>query len=202
MKFETRAIHVGEEPNLMEGGTGDVAIPIHLASTYAREKVDVPTAGYEYARTNNPTRYALEQRLAAMEFAKYGVVFSSGLAAETTLFLSLIKSEDHVIAFDDLYGGTRRLFTQVFKQNFKVELSYVDARNPDLIEKEIKPNTKLVWLETPTNPLLKLCDIKTIAQIAHQHNLIVVVDNTFMSSYFQQPLALAPTLLCIVQQNI
>ena len=195
MKFETRAIHIGEEPNLKEGGTGDVAMPIHLASTYAREKVDVPTAGYEYARTNNPTRHALEQRLAAMEFAKYGVAFSSGLAAETTLFLSLIKSDDHVIAFDDLYGGTRRLFTQVFQQNFKVELSYVDARNPDLVEKAIKPNTKLVWLETPTNPLLKLCDIKTIAQIAHQHNLIVVVDNTFMSSYFQQPLGLGADIV-------
>lgn len=195
MKFETRAIHIGEEPNLKEGGTGDVAMPIHLASTYAREKVDVPTAGYEYARTNNPTRHALEQRLAAMEFAKYGVAFSSGLAAETMLFLSLIKSDDHVIAFDDLYGGTRRLFTQVFQQNFKVELSYVDARNPDLVEKAIKPNTKLVWMETPTNPLLKLCDIKTIAQIAHQHNLIVVVDNTFMSSYFQQPLGLGADIV-------
>lgn len=190
MKFETRAIHVGEEPNLKEGGTGDVAMPIHLASTYAREKVDIPTAGYEYSRTDNPTRKALEKRVAALEFAKHGVVFASGLGAETTLFLSLLKSNDHVIAFDDLYGGTRRLFTQVFQQNFKIEISYVDARQPELVEQAIKSNTKMVWLETPTNPLLKLCDIKIISEIAHKHNIIVIVDNTFMSPYFQQPLAL------------
>ena len=195
MRFETRAIHVGEEPNLKEGGTGDVAMPIHLASTYAREKVDTPTAGYEYARTNNPTRFALEKRLASLEFAKHGVVFASGLAAETTIFLSLIQSGDHVIAFDDLYGGTRRLFTRIFQQNFKIEISYVDARQPELVEQAIKPNTKLVWLETPTNPLLKLCDIKTISEIAHKNNLIVAVDNTFMSSYFQKPLALGADIV-------
>lgn len=195
MRFETRAIHVGEEPNLKDGGTGDVAMPIHLTSTYARAKVDTPTAGYEYSRTSNPTRDALERRLAALESAKYGVVFASGIGAETTIFLSLLKSGDHVVAFDDLYGGTRRLFTRVFRENFEIQISYVDARQPESVEKAIKDNTKLVWLETPTNPLLKLCDIKKISEIAHNRNLIVVVDNTFMSPYFQQPLALGADII-------
>jgi cystathionine gamma-lyase len=195
MRFETRAIHVGEEPNLKEGGTGDVAMPIHMASTYARAKVDIPTGGYEYSRTSNPTRDALEKRLAALEVVKYGVAFASGLGAETTIFLSLLKSGDHVVAFDDLYGGTRRLFTRVFQENFKIEISYVDARQPQVVEDAIKQNTRMVWLETPTNPLLKLCDIKAISEIAHKRNLIVVVDNTFMSSYFQQPLALGADIV-------
>ncbi|RMG22595.1 MAG: PLP-dependent transferase [Methanobacteriota archaeon] len=195
MKFETRAIHVGEEPNLKEGGTGDVAMPIHLASTYARARVDVPTAGYEYSRTDNPTRTALQKRLAALENARFALTFSSGLGAETSLFLSLLKAGDHVIAFDDLYGGTRRLFSQIFNQRFEVQLTYVDARNPEEVAKAIRKNTRLVWLETPTNPLLKLCDIKTISEIAHQHNLLVVVDNTFMSSYFQQPLSLGADIV-------
>lgn len=195
MRFETRAIHVGEEPNLKEGGTGDVAIPIHLASTYARDKVDIPTGGYEYSRSANPTRDALQKRLAALESARFALVFASGLAAETTAILSLLKSGDHMIAFDDLYGGTRRLFSQIFQKNFNIELSYVDARQPELVEQAIKSNTKMVWLETPTNPLLKLCDIKSIAALAHKHNLIVVVDNTFMSSYFQQPLALGADIV-------
>lgn len=195
MRFETRAIHVGEEPNLKEGGTGDVAMPIHLASTYARAEVDVPTAGYEYSRMANPTRDALQKRLAALESGRFALVFASGLGAETTVVLSLLKSGDHMIAFDDLYGGTRRLFSQVFQQNFNIELSYVDARKPESVEQAITSNTKMVWLETPTNPLLKLCDIKSISEIAHKHNLIVVVDNTFMSSYFQQPLALGADIV-------
>lgn len=195
MRFETCAIHSGERPNLKEGGTGDVSMPIHVASTYARELVDVPTAGYEYSRTANPTRDALQQRLAALEGARYGLVFASGLAAETSLVLSLLKSGDHVIAFDDLYGGTRRLFTHIFNERFNLEVSYVDARVSENIEKAIRENTRLVWLETPTNPLLKLCDIREIAAIAHRHHLLVVVDNTFMSSYFQQPLALGADIV-------
>ena len=195
MKFETRAIHVGEKPNFKDGGTGDVAMPIHLTSTYAREKVDIPTAGYEYSRTANPTRDALQQRLAALEDAKFGLVFASGLAAETSLVLSLLKAGEHIVAFDDLYGGSRRLFTRVFNERFKVEVSYVDARQPQLVADSIRDNTRLVWLETPTNPLLKLCDIEAIANIAHQHKLTVVVDNTFMSPYFQQPLALGADIV-------
>ena len=195
MKFETRAIHVGEKPNFKDGGTGDVAMPIHLTSTYAREKVDIPTAGYEYSRTANPTRDALQQRLDALEDAQYGLVFASGLAAETSLVLSLLKAGEHIVAFDDLYGGSRRLFTRVFNERFKVEVSYVDARQPQLVADSIRDNTRLVWLETPTNPLLKLCDIEAIANIAHQHKLTVVVDNTFMSPYFQQPLALGADIV-------
>lgn len=195
MKFETRAIHAGEKPNLKEGGTGDVAMPIHLASTYARKEVDVPTAGYEYSRTKNPTRAALEERLAALEGAKYGLAFASGLAAETTLILSMLNSGDHVIAFDDLYGGTRRLFTRIFNDRFRVEISYVDARDPQQVRENIRQNTKLIWLETPTNPLLKLCDIRAISEIARGKNIPVVVDNTFMSPYFQQPLSLGADIV-------
>ncbi|MCB0300275.1 MAG: PLP-dependent transferase, partial [Calditrichaeota bacterium] len=139
MKFETRAIHVGEEPNLKDGGTGDVAMPIHLASTYARKLVDVPTAGYEYSRTDNPTRDALQHRLAALEGANHALVFASGLGAETSLILSLLSSGDHIVAFDDLYGGTRRLLTRVFAERFGIDVTYVDARNPLEVERTIRP---------------------------------------------------------------
>ncbi|NOX38351.1 MAG: PLP-dependent transferase [Calditrichaeota bacterium] len=195
MRFETRAIHVGEEPNLKEGGYGDVAMPIHVASTYARKEVDKPTAGYEYSRTDNPTRNALEKRLAALEDARFGLAFASGLAAETSIFLALLQSDDHVIAFDDLYGGSRRLFSRVFAENFRIEVSYVDARHLSAIEQAIQDNTRMIWLETPTNPLMKLCDIQAIAQLAHERNLIVVVDNTFASPYFQQPLKLGADIV-------
>ncbi|MEJ2050688.1 MAG: PLP-dependent aspartate aminotransferase family protein [Calditrichota bacterium] len=195
MKFETRAIHVGEEPNLLPGGNGDVVVPVHLATTYVRQKVEHPTRGYEYSRSANPTRDALQARLASLEDARFGLAFASGLAAETTLFLSLLKSGDHVVAFDDLYGGSRRLLDKVFRSNFSVELSFVDARYPEKVESAFRNNTRLVWLETPTNPLLKLCEIKVISEIAHQRNIPVVVDNTFMSSYFQKPLSLGADIV-------
>jgi cystathionine gamma-lyase len=195
MEFETAAIHVGEEPNMQEGGSGDVAIPIHLSSTFARRKVDRPTGGYEYSRTSNPTRHALEMRLAALEDAKFGLAFSSGLGAETSLFLALLKSGDHVIAFDDLYGGTRRLIDKVFASNFKVSVDYVDARSVNNVERAFKKNTKLVWLETPTNPLMKLCDIAAISKAAKTRGAIVVVDNTFATPYFQRPLALSADIV-------
>jgi cystathionine gamma-lyase len=188
-RFSTRAIHAGEEPDFREGGTGDVVAPIHLSTTFARKDVDVPTAGYEYSRTLNPTRKALEEKLAALENAKYGLAFSSGLAAETTIALSLLSAGDHVIAFDDLYGGTKRLFNEVFT-GCGIETTYVDATVPSNIESEIKENTKLLWLETPTNPLLKICDIDAIARITKRQGLILVVDNTFLSPYFQNPLDL------------
>lgn len=195
MRFETSAIHIGEEPNLKEGGTGDVAMPIHLASTYARKKVNVPTAGYEYARTHNPTRDALQQRLAALEGAQYGLAFASGLGAETTLILSTLSAGDHIVAFDDLYGGTRRLLTRVFNARFDISVSYVDARDSEEVRKQIRPETRLVWLESPTNPLMKLCDIRQISEIAHQNGAWVVVDNTFMSPYFQKPLVLGADIV-------
>ncbi len=195
MKFETKAIHVGEEPNLKDGGSGDVAVPIHLSSTFARREIGRPTSGYEYSRSGNPTRDALEKKLAALENAKFGLAFSSGLAAETVICATLLKSGDHVVAFDDLYGGTRRLFNKVFSNNFGVEFSYVDARNSDNIKNAIRENTKLVWLETPTNPLMRLCDIKAISGIAQQKGMIVAVDNTFMSPYFQNPLSLGADIV-------
>lgn len=190
MKFETKAIHVGEEPNFKEGSAGDAVIPIHLSSTFAREKVDIPSAGYEYSRTNNPTRHALEQRLASLESADYALAFSSGMAAETTVILALLQAGDHVIAFDDLYGGSKRLFNRVFGERFNIQFSYVDARNLNDVEKAIEKNSKMIWLETPSNPLLKICDIAAIAEICQKRNLILVVDNTFMSPYFQAPLKL------------
>ncbi len=194
MKFSTKAIHCGEEPNLKEGGYGDIVTPIHLATTFARTEIDKPTGGYEYARTGNPTRKALERRLAELENAKYGLAFASGLAAETTLALALLKNGDHVIVFEDLYGGTRRLFDRTLA-NFGLEFSYVDATKTENVESAIKNNTKLIWLETPTNPLLKLCNIKAISKIAKAHNLITVVDNTFASPYLQNPLNLGADIV-------
>jgi len=188
MKFDTRAIHVGEEPNFKEGGMGDVVVPIHLSSTFARAEVDTPTQGYEYSRTQNPTRKALEQRLASLENAQYGLAFSSGMAAETTLILSLLKEGDHIIAFDDLYGGSKRLFNRLFKARFNIHVTYVDARDLNAVQAAILKKTKMIWLETPTNPLLKICDIETISEICKKNELLLVVDNTFMSPYFQNPL--------------
>ena len=192
--FSTRSIHTGEEPDFREGASGDVVAPIHLSTTYARKDVDVLTAGYEYSRTLNPTRKALEEKLATLENAKYGLAFSSGLAAETTLALSLLSAGDHVIAFDDLYGGTKRLFNKILN-GCGIETTYVDATIPSFIESEIKAITKLVWLETPTNPLLKICDINAIAQITKKQGLILVVDNTFLSPYFQNPLDLGANVV-------
>jgi cystathionine gamma-lyase len=195
MKIETKAIHVGEEPNLKPGGSGDVVMPIHLATTFAREKVDQPTEGYEYIRSGNPTRNALEARLASLENGKFGMAFASGLASETTIFLALLQSGNHVIAFDDLYGGSRRLLDKIFRQNLAIEVSFVDAQEPENVSKSIKSNTRLIWLETPTNPLMKLCDIQTISKIARQHQIPVVVDNTFMTPFFQQPLQLGADIV-------
>lgn len=195
MKFETRAIHAGEEPNLAEGGTGDVVSPIHLASTFARNEIDNPPRGLEYSRSANPTRNALEARLASLEDARYGICFASGLAATTTVILSLVKSGQHVVAFDDLYGGTRRLFTQVINDHFKIEVSYIDAREVSNVSSAIKDNTALIWLETPTNPLLKICDIEAISKIAREKGIPLAVDNTFMSPYFQRPLNLGADLV-------
>jgi cystathionine gamma-lyase len=195
MKFETKAIHVGEEPDFKEGASGDVVIPIHLSSTFARKRVEKPTQGYEYSRTGNPTRCALENRLAALEEATFGLAFASGMAAETTLALTLLKAGDHILAFDDLYGGTRRLFNRILQQSFKVEASYVDARDLEKVEESIRENTRLIWLESPTNPLMRLCDIEAISQIAKKFSILVVVDNTFMSPYFQKPLLLGAPIV-------
>lgn len=192
--FSTRAIHNGEEPDFRDGASGDVAVPIHLSTTFARLRADSPTAGYEYTRSLNPTRKALEEKLAALDGAKYGLAFSSGLAAASTVIISLLKAGDNVIGFDDLYGGTRRLLSNVFV-NFDISATYVDATKPENIENAITPKSTLIWIESPTNPLMKLADIKAIAQIAHKHGLILVVDNTFLSPYFQRPLDLGADIV-------
>ena len=194
MEFETKAVHMGEEPDL-ERGSGDVVVPIHLSSTFARKKVNEPTQGYEYSRTGNPTREALEKRLAALEDASFGLAFASGMAAESTLAITLLHTGDHVLAFDDLYGGTRRLFNRILDPHFKVEVTYADARDLRRTKEAIRSNTRLIWLESPTNPLMKICDIAAIAEIAREASIPVVVDNTFLSPYFQKPLRLGATVV-------
>lgn len=192
--FATKAVHKGEEPDYREGASGDVVSPIHLSTTFARKKVLEPTAGYEYTRSLNPTRKALESKLASLEDAQYGLAFSSGLAAETTVLISLLKPGDNIIAFDDLYGGTKRLFNQIFSR-YGYSFTYVDASEIKNIEKAINFDTKLIWIETPSNPLLKTCDIEAISKIAKKHSLILVVDNTFLSPYFQKPLSLGADIV-------
>lgn len=192
--FDTKAIHAGETPDFRDGATGDVVVPIHLSTTFAREKVEEPTAGYEYTRSLNPTRKALEEKLAALENAKHAFAFSSGLAAETSVILALLKAGDHIIASDDLYGGTKRLFNKIFNE-YKIEVSYIDTIDILNLEKSVRPNTRLVWLESPTNPLLKLSDIAAVSTITKKEGLILVVDNTFLSPYFQRPLNLGADIV-------
>jgi len=182
--FSTRAIHVGQEP---EPGTGSVIVPIYQTSTFAQEEVGLHK-GYEYSRTDNPTRTALQECLAALEGAKYALTFGSGLGATTTLML-MLKSGDHVICGDDVYGGTYRLFQRVMTDHGLV-FDFVDTSRPEEVAAAIRPETRVIWLETPTNPLLKLVDIKAISALARERGVLTVVDNTFASPYGQQPLAL------------
>src|SRR5207245_7331636 len=163
MKFATKAIHVGEEPGLAING--DVVVPIHLSTTFARRGVEKPRGGYEYSRTANPTRDALELRLAALEESKHALAFASGLAAEATLVLSLLRKGDHVVAFDDLYGGTRRLFSQTLS-NFGLDFTYVDAREARNVNRAIGKRTKLIWLASPTNPPCRTCHLRAIPAVA------------------------------------
>jgi cystathionine gamma-synthase/cystathionine gamma-lyase len=189
MHFETKAIHNGQEPDLQ---TGAVNVPIYLTSTYQQEAIGIHK-GYEYSRTGNPTRKALEMALAAIEYGKFGLAFASGLAATTTV-LSLLKSGDHIVAVDDLYGGTYRLLEKVVK-NWGVATTYVDINHLSNFEAAIQNNTKLIWIETPTNPLLKIIDIAALSQIARKNNIILVVDNTFASPYFQKPLEIGADIV-------
>ncbi|MBV8756636.1 MAG: cystathionine gamma-synthase [Deltaproteobacteria bacterium] len=183
--FGTKAIHAGQEPDPV---TGAVMTPIYYTSTYA-QTAPGEHKGYEYSRTHNKTRYALEGNLAALEGGVGALCFASGLAATATL-LDLFDTGTHVIACDDLYGGTFRLFDKVFKR-LGFEFTYVDPlHGAAAVEAAIKPNTKLVWLETPTNPMLKLCDIAAVAAVCKPRGITVAVDNTFMTPYLQQPLAL------------
>jgi cystathionine gamma-lyase len=189
MKFATRAIHAGQEP---DPSTGAIMTPIFQTSTYAQTGLG-EHKGYEYTRSHNPTRTALEQCIASLEEGKYGLAFASGMAAEQAI-LSLLSSGDHIVSCDDLYGGTYRIFERVMRR-YHVDTTFVTANNLAEYEQAIRPNTKLIWLETPTNPLLRLIDIQAVADIAHRHNLLVVVDNTFASPYFQQPLKLGADIV-------
>jgi len=187
--FDTRAIHAGQEP---DPTTGAIMTPVYLTSTYVQESPG-KHKGYEYSRTANPTRTAYENCLASLENGKAGFAFASGCAATTTV-LHLLKSGDHVIAGDDLYGGTVRLFDRVFSQ-MGIEVTYVDLADANNFTKFKKPNTKMVWIETPTNPLLKLIDIAAVAKLARAAGVLIAVDNTFMSPYFQKPLTLGADLV-------
>jgi cystathionine gamma-lyase len=193
MKFATKAIHVGNEPNLKEGGSGDVVMPIHLSTTFARSKVDEPTAGYEYSRSGNPTRYALEANLAALENGKYAFAFASGLAAITNILL-LLHMGDHVLCIDDVYGGTRRLFTKVLL-NFGLAFTFADFTKAQDLQEHVQANSKIIWIETPTNPLLKIVDIASVCKFARKKGILTVVDNTFASPYLQQPLSLGADIV-------
>ncbi len=188
-QFETRAIHSGDVP---EDGTHSVTTPIYLSSTY---KVAYPgdESGYVYSRWANPTRQALERALATLENGTHAYAFSSGLSALDAV-LKLLKAGDHIVAVDDLYGGSMRQFEQVAR-NFNLEFSYVDGRKPEAFEKAIQENTKLFWLETPTNPLLQLVDIQAVTQIGKKHNILVGVDNTFATPYIQKPLELGADIV-------
>lgn len=189
--FATAAIHGGNEP---EKWNCRAVVPgIFHATTYKQDAPAEPR-GYEYARSNNPTRESVEECLAAIEGAKHAVTFSSGLGASTVI-TSLLSKGDHLIATDDLYGGTYRYFTKVLAR-MGVEITTVDARDPANLKAAMKPNTKMVWIETPTNPLLKLADIEVISKIVHsQSGVMLVVDNTFLTCYFQKPLLLGADIV-------
>ena len=184
MRFATKAIHAGQQP---DPATGAIMTPVYLTSTYIQESPG-EHKGYDYSRSSHPTRRALEDNIAALENGRFGLCFASGLAAENTI-LHLLKTGDHVVSARDLYGGTYRLFQQVWEK-LGVEFTFVNAFNLDEIEAAIKPNTKMLWLETPSNPLLTVADIAGTSEIARRNDMIVVVDNTFATPYLQQPLEL------------
>lgn len=182
MGFSTIAIHAGNEP---DPATGAVSVPIYQTSTYAQEAVGVHK-GYEYARTQNPTRSALEKNISALEGAKFGYAFASGMSA-TDAVLKLVKAGDHVILGDNTYGGTFRLFNKVLS-NYGVEFDLVDTTEISNLEQAFKPNTKMVFVETPTNPIMSVTDLQAVSDISHAHGAKVVCDNTFMSPYLQRPI--------------
>ncbi len=183
LAFSTRTIHAGQHP---DPSTGAVMVPIYATSTYAQESPGVHK-GYEYSRSQNPTRMAFERCIADLESGSEGFAFASGLAAISTI-LEILSSGDHVVATDDLYGGSFRLFDKVRKRSAGLEFSFVDMSDARAIEAAIRPTTRMIWIETPTNPLLRLVDLSAVAQLAKKHKLITVADNTFASPYVQRPL--------------
>ncbi|BCK53335.1 cystathionine gamma-synthase [Nocardia wallacei] len=189
--FSTRAVHAGFDPDPQ---TGAVNVPIYASSTFAQDGVGGLRGGYEYARTGNPTRTALEANLAALESGRYGRAFSSGMAATDCVLRAALRPGDHLVIPNDAYGGTFRLIDKVFT-HWGVEYSVAPVSDPDAVQRALRPNTKLVWLETPTNPLLNIGDIAALADIAHGGGAKLVVDNTFASPYLQQPLLLGADIV-------
>jgi cystathionine beta-lyase/cystathionine gamma-synthase len=187
--FSTRAIHDGQEADAL---TGAVNVPIYLSSTYAQEEIG-KNKGYEYARVSNPTRDALETNLASLEGGTSAHVFASGMAAIMAM-ITMLKSGDHVICGENVYGGTARLFNQIVV-NYGIEFTYVDTSDAEAVRRAIKPQTKLVHIETPTNPLMTLTNIRAVADICHERGVELSVDNTFMSPYFQRPIELGADIV-------
>ncbi|HEY2499671.1 MAG TPA: PLP-dependent aspartate aminotransferase family protein [Candidatus Angelobacter sp.] len=188
--FSTTCIHTGQEPDPL---TGAVAVPIYATSTYLQEELG-KNKGYEYARVSNPTRTRLETNLAALENGTSAHVFASGMAAVTAITQCFLKQGDHLMCGHNVYGGVPRFFNQVVA-NFGVEFSYVDTSDLDAVKKAMRRNTRIVWIETPTNPLMVLTDIREVARIAHDAGAELIVDNTFMSPYFQRPLELGSDMV-------
>ena len=187
--FETRAIHAGQEP---DPTTGSVNVPVYLTSTYVQDKLG-QHKGYEYSRTGNPTRTALEECVASLEEGKYGLAFSTGMGAETTI-MYLFSPGDHIVVSNDVYGGTYRLFERVLAR-YGLLFSYVDMTDPQAVREHMRDSTRAIWIETPSNPLMKLVDIAAVSQVAKEHNARVIVDNTFASPYGQQPLMLGADIV-------
>lgn len=183
--LSTRAIHAGQQP---DPSTGAIMTPIYATSTYVQESPG-KHKGYEYSRTKNPTRFAYEQCVADLESGQHGYAFASGMAAIATT-LEVLSPGDHVVVCDDVYGGTYRLFEKVRKRSAGLSVSFVDLTDANNLEKALRPETKMVWVETPTNPMLKLLDLQALASIAKRHNIITVVDNTFATPIIQRPLEL------------
>jgi cystathionine gamma-lyase len=187
--FATRAIHAGQQP---DPATGAVVVPIYQTSTYAQDALG-KHRGYEYSRTGNPTRAALETCIAALEGGAHGLAFASGMAAEAAI-MQLLKPGDHTVAVDDLYGGSYRLFRRVLEP-MGLSFSFVDGSDLTAVERSLTDLTRMVWVESPTNPLLKLVDIEAVSKLAHARQALLVVDNTFMSPYFQRPLSLGADIV-------
>ncbi|HJM58664.1 MAG TPA: cystathionine gamma-synthase [Planctomycetota bacterium] len=189
-RFETRAIHAGQEPDPV---TGAVMTPVYMTSTYAQNAPGDPVGGYEYSRTHNPTRTALEENLASLEGGTFGLCFSSGLAA-TSALLGRFVPGDHIVAGNDLYGGTYRIFTQVYER-YGIQFTFVDATDSDAVRAAVTDATRMVYVESPSNPLLRLTDIASMAEIAHGAGALLTVDNTFATPYLQTPLNLGADIV-------
>jgi len=189
-RFETRAIHAGQAP---DEETGALMTPIFANSTYVQDGPG-EHRGYEYSRTGNPTRTDLEDNLASLEGGEYGRAFSSGMGAINTV-LNLLEAGDHVVAGDDVYGGTHRIFTQVY-EDYDVDFDFVDTTDHDEVRAAMRDSTELVWVETPTNPLMNVNDIGALADVAHEHDALCAVDNTFATPYLQRPLEFGADVVC------